>query len=90
MRQQRTSTYGGTSTLATAVESYTYDQYGRMTQMKDVVTPTGGSAVEKSKFDYTYNAASNLLKEEYAKVGGKVGDRFTYDAYHRLQRPTWA
>ncbi|MBL8738503.1 MAG: hypothetical protein JNL12_18895 [Planctomycetes bacterium] len=85
MRQQRTSIYGGTSTLATAVESYTYDQYGRMTQMKDVVTPTGGSAVEKSKFDYTYNAASNLLKEEYAKVGGKVGDRFTYDAYHRLK-----
>ena len=85
MRQQRTSTYGGTTTLATAVESYTYDQYGRMTQMKDVVTPTGGSAVEKSKFDYTYNLASNLVKEEYAKVGGKVGDRFTYDAYHRLK-----
>ena len=50
------------STLATAVESYAYDQYGRMTQMKDVVTPTGGASVEKSKFDYTYKCLASIAK----------------------------
>jgi RHS repeat-associated protein len=41
--------------------------------------------VVTNQFDYTYDAASNLKKEEYAKVGGRRGDRFTYDAYHRLE-----
>jgi RHS repeat-associated protein len=85
MRQQRTSTYGGASPLATGVESYTYDQYGRMTQMKDDVTPTGGTAVTRNQFDYVYNDAHNLVKEIYAKVNAKAGDRYTYDAYHRIK-----
>lgn len=85
MRQQRTSTYGGASPLATGVADYTYDQYGRMTQMKDDVTPNGGTKVTRNQFDYAYNPAYNLVKEEYTKVNGKAGDRFTYDAYHRIK-----
>lgn len=37
-----------------------------------------------SQFDYEYDAASNLTKEHYDKVGAGIGDRFAYDAYHRL------
>jgi RHS repeat-associated protein len=88
MRQQRTNTYGGATTQATGVSVYTYDQYGRMTQMRDDVTPATppvSLAVTLNQFDYVYNDAHNLVKEEYTKVSGKAGDRFTYDAYHRLK-----
>lgn len=39
-------------------------------------------------FEYKYDAASNLVKEKYQRASGvatKVGDRFVYDDFHRLE-----
>ncbi|MBK8097134.1 MAG: hypothetical protein IPK26_08505 [Planctomycetes bacterium] len=66
--------------------AYDYDQYGRLTLIEDQEVPTSGAASLLSRFEYEYDLASNLKKEKYAKAGGWVGDRFTYDAYHRLQQ----
>lgn len=63
---------------------YQYDNYGRLTQILDQNVVDGGATTTFSQFDYEYDAAGNLKKEKYAKVGGRVGDRFLYDAYHRL------
>ena len=36
---------------------------------------------------FSYDAASNLVKEEYSKVAqGRVGDRFAYDEHHRVAK----
>lgn len=64
--------------------TFSYDAYGRGIQIKDDVSNGAGVFTTKSQFDYEYNAASNLLKEKYTKVDGSAGDRFAYDAYHRL------
>ena len=65
---------------------FDYDTYGRLTGIDDRIwtspTPPSSSA---SKFGYEYDAASNLTKEIYDKVDGtSAGDRFGYDAHHRL------
>ncbi len=85
-RLSRTVNYGGATTQATGVTTFDYDDLGRLTKIADNVTPTGSStATETNKFEYAYDFANNLKKEKYAKVGGRTGDRFTYDAYHRLK-----
>jgi RHS repeat-associated protein len=66
--------------------SFGYDQYNRLTQIKDELLNGTSTAPILSQFDYEYDLASNLVKEEYAKVGGGVGDRFAYDDYHRLTK----
>jgi RHS repeat-associated protein len=75
-RRGRTLHYG----QAQGATSYDYDPYERLLQIRDVVGTT-----TLSQFDYEYDLASNLKKEWYQKAGGRVGDRFTYDAYHRLE-----
>lgn len=97
LRRQRTVRYQDAA-YPRGVSTFAYDSYGRLTQGTDVVvkevlagsppTPTLVSAVA-SQFDYEYDAAGNLIKEKYLKVGTvggnpPVGDRFAYDAYHRL------
>jgi hypothetical protein len=54
-------------------------------EFEDTVTAGTQQPVVSNRFDYAYDAAGNLTKESYGKVGGRRGDRFTYDAYHRLQ-----
>ncbi|MBL8756786.1 MAG: hypothetical protein JNK15_26045, partial [Planctomycetes bacterium] len=63
---------------------FQFDRYGRLLQLKDDFYTSSSSFTPKSQFDYEYDAASNLTKEKYAKVGGRVGDRFAYDGFHRL------
>lgn len=85
LRRTRTVRYGATA-YPQGRSLFSYDDYGRLSQIKDDVWTSSSSSVTKSKFDYEYDAASNLIKERYAKVGAtQVGDRFAYDAYHRLE-----
>jgi RHS repeat-associated protein len=90
MRQTRTMTFGGATANATGVETYTYDEFGRLTSISDMVTALVAplpdpNPVETNRFEYLYDKASNLKQENYRKVDG-AGDRFTYDAYHRLKQ----
>jgi RHS repeat-associated protein len=84
LRKTRLTKFASGTTPPQDVSSFTYDDYGRLTQIKDDRTLSSGTSTI-SQFDYEYDAASNLKKEKYTKVGGRVGDRFTYDAYHRLK-----
>ena len=81
LRKNRSIHYSGTIDGNT---SYQYDAYGRLTQILDQKVVSGGATTSFSQFDYVYDAAGNLKKEVYDKVGGRDGDRFLYDAYHRL------
>ncbi len=83
LRRTRSVHYGN-SQFAEGRSLFSYDRYGRLTQIKDDVYTAANTFTTKSKFDYEYDAASNLTKEKYAKVGGRVGDRFAYDGHHRL------
>jgi len=65
--------------------TFTFDVHGRLTQIQDNVYTASSTFTTKSQFDYEYDDASNLTKEKYTKVNGRVGDRFAYDAWHRLQ-----
>jgi RHS repeat-associated protein len=64
--------------------AFDYDAHSRLTQIVDDVWADATTHAVKSQFDYEYDAASNLTKERYAKVDGSAGDRFAYDAHHRL------
>ena len=86
LRSTRTTTIGSSSTTAaTSHTAFGYDPFGRLTRIEDTVTAGTQQPVVSNRFDYAYDAAGNLTKESYGKVGGRRGDRFTYDAYHRLQ-----
>lgn len=85
LRRNRFVRYGASS-YPEGKTSFGYDQYNRLTQIKDDVYTASSTFTTKSQFDYEYDEASNLLKEKYAKVGGGVGDRFAYDGYHRLTK----
>jgi RHS repeat-associated protein len=83
--------YGGSTHVANGVESYTYDAFGRLSSIQDLTNLVGGGtpagqAAQTNRFDYLYDAAGNLKEEKYAKAGGWLGDRFTYDEYHRLKK----
>ncbi|MBX3463069.1 MAG: hypothetical protein KF830_07850 [Planctomycetes bacterium] len=69
------------------VSTFGYDSYGRLLQIADDVWTIGSAFAVASQFDYECAAASNLLKENYAKVDGSAGDRFG-DA-QRLPRRSW-
>lgn len=91
MRHSRTVRYGGSTHVANGVESYTYDAFGRLSSIQDLTNLVGGGtpagqAAQTNRFDYLYDAAGNLKEEKYAKAGGWLGDRFTYDEYHRLKK----
>jgi len=91
MRHSRTVRYGGSTHVANGVESYTYDAFGRLSSIQDLTNLVGGGtpagqAAQTNWFDYLYDAAGNLKEEKYAKAGGWLGDRFTYDEYHRLKK----
>lgn len=83
LRRNRTVRYSA-SNYPEGKTTYGYDGYNRLTQIKDDIYTAGSTFTTKSQFDYVYDAASNLVKEEYIKVDGSAGDRFAYDAYHRL------
>lgn len=86
LRRERTVTYDNAGVIY-GKSAFTYDDYGRLTKIKDdVTTNSGGTFGTKSEFDYSYDEASNLTKEKYTKVNGRFGDRFAYDAYHRLSQ----
>ena len=86
LRSTRTTTIGSSSTTAaTSHTAFGYDPFGRLTRIEDTVTAGTQQPVVSNRFDYAYDAAGNLTKESYGKVGGRRGDRFTYDAYHRLR-----
>jgi RHS repeat-associated protein len=84
MRRQREVRYGTSATGPRSHTEFRYDRFDRLLRIQDTVHPTSGAAYTASQFDYEYDEVHNLTKERYAKVGGAVGDRFTYDAYHRL------
>jgi hypothetical protein len=84
LRRTRTVRYSSAS-YPEGRSAFRFDGYGRLTQIEDNVYTSSSAFTTKSKFDYEYDAASNLTKEKYAKANGRVGDRFAYDAYHRLQ-----
>lgn len=64
---------------------FAYDSESRLVAITDAVTTVaGGSPTPLSRIDFTYDAVGNLKREAYAKVDGSLGDRFAYDAYHRL------
>lgn len=79
--------YGVSSPVQIGTTSYTYDAIGRTTAIEDVVDDavSPGTPQVTNRFDYEFDVANNLKKEIYGKVSGAAGDRFTYDAYHRLQ-----
>lgn len=83
LRRGRTVRYGS-GAEPKGVTSYEYDGYNRLLGIQDEVWTSSSAHASESQFDYVYDAASNLIKEKYAKVDGSVGDRFAYDAYHRL------
>ncbi|MEO6593377.1 MAG: RHS repeat-associated core domain-containing protein, partial [Planctomycetota bacterium] len=86
LRRSRTVRYGNTA-FPQGRSTFSYDVYGRLEQIKDDVYTATSTFTTKSQFDYEYDAASNLIKEKYAKVQiGRVGDRFAYDDYHRLSQ----
>jgi uncharacterized protein RhaS with RHS repeats len=86
LRSTRTTTIGSSSTTAaTSHTAFGYDPFGRLTRIEDTVTAGTQQPVVSNRFDYAYDAAGNLTKELYGKVSGRRGDRFTYDAYHRLR-----
>ena len=64
--------------------TFGYDTYGRLLQIVDDVWTASITHAVESQFDYEYDAASNLIREQYLKVDGSAGDRFAYDGYHRL------
>lgn len=90
LRRTRQMTLGGS--FSPQFDSvFSYDEFGRLTQIKDEFSDTdpltpgsAGSPVVKSQFDYTYDEVGNLTKEAYAKVDGSAGNRFAYDEFHRL------
>jgi hypothetical protein len=87
LRLTRTTTIGSSSTTAaTSHTAFGYDPFGRLTRIEDTVTAGTQQPVVSNRFDYAYDAAGNLTKESYGKVGGRRGDWFTYDAYYRLRR----
>ncbi len=68
---------GGSSSFDT---NYRYDVSARV----DRITQSFGAS---ATVEFSYDDASNLLKEEYQKQGGasQKGDRFAYDEHHRLE-----
>lgn len=68
------------SSGVSAATDYAHDALGRLTMIEDKI----GTTVT-NRFDYAYDLANNLKKEEYAKIGGRAGDRFTYDSFNRLK-----
>lgn len=87
LRRSRTVRYG-TANHPQGRSNFSYDTYGRLTQIVDDVWASSSAFTTESKFDYEYDSASSLIRETYVKVGGGTGggDRFAYDAYHRLAR----
>lgn len=83
LRRSRTVRYSASS-FPEGRTTFDYDAYNRLLQIKDDVYTAGSTFTTKSQFDYVYDDASNLVKEKYTKVVTGVGDRFAYDAYHRL------
>ena len=86
IRRSRQVRYG-TGALPRGESNYQFDGWGRLTSIEDTIHTAGASPSIASRFDYEYDAASNLTKERYAKVNAPaaVGDRFAYDAFDRLQ-----
>ena len=58
-----------------------FDNYRRLASIQDTLS---GQGAPFSKFEFEWDPAGNLLKEKYAKVGGQVGDRYSYDAFDRV------
>jgi RHS repeat-associated protein len=84
MRRQRDVRFTNTASGPRSQTVFQYDRFDRLLQIRDKVQPQVGLEFTASQFDYEYDQAHNLTKEHYVKVAGGVGDRFTYDAYHRL------
>jgi RHS repeat-associated protein len=84
MRRQRDVRFKNTASGPRSQTVFQYDRFDRLLQIRDRVQPQVGLEFTASQFDYEYDQAHNLTKEKYAKVSGAAGDRFTYDAYHRL------
>lgn len=84
LRRTRTVRYGS-GQHPQGLSTFDYDAFGRLKFINDDVNTGSGPPTTKSRFDYEYDASGNLAKEHYAKVNGRVGDRFAYDAYNRLE-----
>jgi len=87
LRQRRTVQYDSHSSVGSKGQSdFTYDAYHRLTKIEDTVWTDASTSYSASKFEYEYDEVHNLLKEQYTKVDGSVGDRFAYDEFHRLSK----
>lgn len=76
---QRTTSYLGSANTQTT--DFGFDDYRRLISIDDKLN--GGQPF--SRFDFDWDAAGDLLKEQYTTVGGRLGDRFKYDPFHRLE-----
>jgi RHS repeat-associated protein len=82
---RRRVTSWGASTGQNFDTDYRYDSYGRM----DRITQSFDA---QAKVEFTYDAASNLVKEIYdghltaTTYNTRKGDRFAYDEHHRLSK----
>jgi hypothetical protein len=71
IRRSRQVRYGGGATPS-ASTVWQWDGYGRLTSIADTISKPGAASAVASRFDYEYDAASNLTKERYAKVNAPL------------------
>jgi RHS repeat-associated protein len=79
---RRTTRYLGTTN--SQITELGFDSYQRIVSIDDKIVDGMGAESPFSRFEFEWDAAGNLLKEKYTTVSGRLGDRFHYDPFHRL------